>query len=288
MNPVNMRLYRRFDADLIALHEAGIPVNVLAEVLLETYADGKQIRIVPERFYPFNPSDAKQIHLNVPVHTDASVSLLRQIRYGYRNQFVKNLVRNALVVTTLCPYFSEDARVKSENDRLREIADTDHGIVVLPYGLKRNAYRKLLIEGCLPVSEKTSAPSGNAGRRTRTAAPAPAWPADGRARPDGDDVPRTGSAAGISTPASTQPARPIPPPRAFDDLEGWDSVPAASGISGTLPNTDAVSGALPSDHTSSRQAAAGSGHDSGGPGEEPDPEADANLDYLLDNFDIML
>ena len=40
VKPINLRLYRRFDADLIALNEH-IPVNVVIEALLDAYAKGK-------------------------------------------------------------------------------------------------------------------------------------------------------------------------------------------------------------------------------------------------------
>ena len=143
VNPINMRLYRRFDADLIALHESGIPVNVLAEVLLELYANGKYVTIIPEGCQPFDVGKRKNIHLTVNVKPGAASKLVSQIRYGFRNQFCKSLIRDALRTDPLWVYFSNDEYTETENQRIKDFARQGN-VIVLPAGLRRKDYRALL------------------------------------------------------------------------------------------------------------------------------------------------
>ena len=142
VKPINLRLYRRFDADLIALNEH-IPVNVVIEALLDAYAKGKRMRIIPEKCLPFNIGNRKGIHLTVTVRSEESSKLMAQIRPGFRNQFCKSILRDALVTDPLWVYFSDDQYTKRENERIHGIIDSE-AVIVLPFGLKKKEYRSLL------------------------------------------------------------------------------------------------------------------------------------------------
>ena len=142
VKPINLRLYRRFDADLIALNEH-IPVNVVIEALLDAYAKGKRMRIIPEKCLPFNIGNRKGIHLTVTVRSEEASKLMAQIRPGFRNQFCKSILRDALVTDPLWVYFSDDQYTKRENERIHGIIDSE-AVIVLPFGLKKKEYRSLL------------------------------------------------------------------------------------------------------------------------------------------------
>ena len=142
VKPINLRLYRRFDADLIALNEH-IPFNVVIEALLDAYAKGKRMRIIPEKCLPFNIGNRKGIHLTVTVRSEESSKLMAQIRPGFRNQFCKSILRDALVTDPLWVYFSDDQYTKRENERIHGIIDSE-AVIVLPFGLKKKEYRSLL------------------------------------------------------------------------------------------------------------------------------------------------
>lgn len=141
MNPINMRLYRRFDADLIALNEMGIYVNVLAEILLVLYARGKHVRILPDKCEPFDINEKKCIHLSVNVRPEA-VDLVRQIKRGYRNQFCKSLVRDALLLDPLWPFLTKQMYLDEENRRIQEHAED--AIVLTPL-MRKKDYRMMLL-----------------------------------------------------------------------------------------------------------------------------------------------
>lgn len=141
VNPINMRLYRRFDADLIAIHESGIPVNVIAECLLDAYAQGKRVKIIPEGCEPFDVGKRKSIHLTVNVRSKEAKELISQIKRGYRNQFAKSLLRDALETIAVWVYFSDERYVSEENKRIQ---DNQEGVIVLPPGLRRKDYRNLI------------------------------------------------------------------------------------------------------------------------------------------------
>lgn len=150
INPINMRLYRRFDADLIALHESGIPVNVLAEILLEIYAKGKHVTLIPDGCEQFDVGKRKCMHLSVNVRSKEAEMLVRQIKRGYRNQFCKSLVRDALRTIPLWVYFSKDEYVSDEDRRLREFGN-ENSVVILPHGLRRKAYRTLILNAATDI-----------------------------------------------------------------------------------------------------------------------------------------
>ena len=142
VKPINLRLYRRFDADLIALNEH-IPVNVIIEVLLDAYAEGRRIRIIPAKCRPFNIGNKKGIHLTVTVRSQQASNLIAQIKPGFRNQFCKSLLRDALVTDPLWVYFSDNGYTKRENERIRSIIKNEE-VIVLPWGLKKKEYRDIL------------------------------------------------------------------------------------------------------------------------------------------------
>lgn len=142
VKPINLRLYRRFDADLIALNEH-IPVNVVIEALLDAYAKGKRMRIIPEKCIPFNIGNRKGIHLTVTVRSEESSKLMAQIRPGFRNQFCKSILRDALVTDPLWVYFSDNEYTKRENERIHDIIHSEE-VIVLPFGLRKKEYRSLL------------------------------------------------------------------------------------------------------------------------------------------------
>ena len=149
-----MRLYRGFDADLLAVHESGIPVNVLAGILIDAYANGKYIRIVPETCKSYNPGarQSSVMHLQVRIRTKAGRKLVSSVRYGYRNQFSKTVVRNALAGIPFTAFFKDAGRTGTEQERLESL-DVD-GVVVVPPGLTQKQYIALLEGDDVPAGRK--------------------------------------------------------------------------------------------------------------------------------------
>lgn len=167
-----MRLYRRFDSDLIALHESGVPVNILAELLLEAYADGRSIRLLPEGCTQYDPSKRSKLHLSIRVSSDKAKAVLKGIRYGYRNQFSKALVRDALVLNPIWMYFSSSDLIEAEDERIHAARDSD--VIVLPPGLTKSKYRKLFNGEEIKPKRKTKVPAVSEKKPRAAPAEAPA------------------------------------------------------------------------------------------------------------------
>lgn len=120
---VELRLYRRFDADLLSLWEQSIPVAKLAKDALAAYANGKRIRYLLPRAIPAQFGERKNVHLRLQIQDKASQALLRQIKRGYRCQFVKTVLRNTLLEQSIAPFFTDDQYIALEDMRIRALTD---------------------------------------------------------------------------------------------------------------------------------------------------------------------
>jgi hypothetical protein len=260
-----MRLYRRFDADLIALNESGIPVNVLAEVLIEAYAKGKRIKIIPEGCVPFDVGNRKHIHLTVTVRGKEAEELVSHIKRGYRNQFSKSIIRDALETDPLWVYLDDDSYVEKENERMESIDDVH--IIRLPYGLRRNEYRKLL--GSVmqeKKSEKDKTPKRE--RQEKQPEKKPEKKDENKRKPDRKPDPEK--------PVTIPDKIPI----IFDDLEGWDEEIDLMDDADMDMDTDTNVDVDKNEDADLDVRADADAHTNN----EADPE-DSGIDNLIDSFD---
>lgn len=131
---VEFRLYKRFDCDLIALHDCGIQIGKLAGEILEAYARGERPRYIVSGCRYYAAENKNNIHLSIKLKSDESRALIRSVRKGYRNQFVKTLVRNALIEEPLWPFYYSSDKADEENRRLKaevEKTASDESVCVL-------------------------------------------------------------------------------------------------------------------------------------------------------------
>ena len=123
MITVEMRLYRRFDGDLLALWELGLPVAKLAKGAVTAYANGRRIRYLLPRAAAYDFSERKGVHLRIAITDRKTEAVLRQIKRGYRCQFLKTVLRNSLLEQSLAPFFSDSTYVAAEDMRLRNLRE---------------------------------------------------------------------------------------------------------------------------------------------------------------------
>lgn len=145
---VEIRIYRRFDSDLIAMYHSGYDLAKMFEATVMAYAHGQALRyrLDPERI-PVAFPETKTLHFRVMFTDDEATKVLKGIRFGFRNAFCKMLLREALVAIPLSQYFAEPFYLECEKDRIREGHRTDDGASVLPcpikeprqYGFKKKA-----------------------------------------------------------------------------------------------------------------------------------------------------
>lgn len=117
---VEMRYYKRFDSDLLALFETGINLNEYIPDILKSYAGGNEYHLYVPFCRNHDMNGQQLVHKRVIISDTSSVKLLKGIKHGYRNAFCKMLIREALVYQNLGVFFADQEMVCRENVRIHE------------------------------------------------------------------------------------------------------------------------------------------------------------------------
>ena len=107
---VEIRIYKRYDLDLIALHDAGLPLNSMMKNALIAYANAAPLKYLIDEIIPFDLNNKTTIHirLNIPDVEEKAIYMIKHIKHGLRNVFCKMVLRNALVQQNLNGFFSDN------------------------------------------------------------------------------------------------------------------------------------------------------------------------------------
>ena len=125
-----VRLYKSHDADLLSLWADGVKVSKLLKQSMENYVHRKNIKYrIPEcRMHRLDGSGVIRYHLLL---TDPEViALLERVRKGRRNQFFKNVLREALLTEPMGGYFLFEQDAGNETQRLQDLPEPE--IIDLP------------------------------------------------------------------------------------------------------------------------------------------------------------
>lgn len=114
---VEMRYYKRFDPDLIALFEAGVNLNEYVPEIIDAYANGKEYHLYVPFCKNHDMNGQQLIHKRVFISDNESIQLLKGIKHGYRNSFCKMLIREVLVYQNLSAFFADQKLIQRENVR---------------------------------------------------------------------------------------------------------------------------------------------------------------------------
>lgn len=107
---IEVRLYKRYDADLVTLAAAGYPIASMIKKAVTAYANDKQVCFdVPDGPYDFNERKTFRTRFVVNKKDKATYTLLTSIKHGYRNAFCKMVLRNALSQQNLTCYIADPA-----------------------------------------------------------------------------------------------------------------------------------------------------------------------------------
>lgn len=134
---VEIRLYRRHDLDLIMLRAYGLSVTKLMRLALLNYVDGERIKFKLPDSRSYNISEVTCARYRLTVSDTRIINLLENIKSGYRNQFCKQLLRDALDTAPLGAYLS-DAYIQKETDRMK----SDAQVMPLSVSSKRTGKRE--------------------------------------------------------------------------------------------------------------------------------------------------
>ncbi len=105
---VTLRVYKRFDTDLIALAEAGAPLSLMCKEAVSAIANGRAVHFYIDQPVFFDLNNKQNIKINFTVKNSdaATIKLLKSIKHGYISSFCKAALRNSLVQQNICAFFS--------------------------------------------------------------------------------------------------------------------------------------------------------------------------------------
>lgn len=105
---VEVRIYKRFDTDLLALHDHGISITKMMQEAVCAYANGQPCHFFIDEIVPFDMNDKKSIRLRLKfMDNDYNTkNLIKCIKHGYRSNFCKTILRNALIQQNIPCYMS--------------------------------------------------------------------------------------------------------------------------------------------------------------------------------------
>ena len=106
---VEMRYYKNYDIDLIALAAAGYPVSVMMRDAVVAYANGKPLHYLIDKPIEadFNILKTMRTRLHFPNSDARTIYLLKHLKFRSRNMFCKAVLRNALIQQNLTIFFAD-------------------------------------------------------------------------------------------------------------------------------------------------------------------------------------
>ena len=136
---VEIRIYKRFDTDILSLHDAGFSVSKMMTEALSAYANGLPCHFILDEIVPFDLNDKKSIRIRLKLKKNDynTIALLQNIKHGYRSNFCKQVFRNALIQQNLMCYYSDISMLSFHEANLKTV-----NMLAYP-GLKRcSDYRR--------------------------------------------------------------------------------------------------------------------------------------------------
>lgn len=120
---VEMKLYKSFDADFIALNENGISVPKLMKTALEGYVRGKKPNIYISESKDFSLEGKKRyMHIAMYVDDEKTIEFLKtKIKYRQRSAFIKTLTRSCIITPQVGVYFNNKETIDSQTRLNNEI-----------------------------------------------------------------------------------------------------------------------------------------------------------------------
>lgn len=108
---IEIRIYKRYDTDLLSLHDAGYSITKMMEKAVSSYANGLPCHFFIDEMLPFDMNDKKSVRLRLKFKDNDynTVNLIRNVKHGYRSNFCKQLLRNSFVQQNLLCYMANSS-----------------------------------------------------------------------------------------------------------------------------------------------------------------------------------
>lgn len=106
---IEVRVYKRYDTDILALHDAGYSITKMMTDAVIAYANGRPCHFFVDEILPFDMNDKKNVRLRLKINNNDynTIRLLKDIKHGYKSNFCKQVLRNAMIQQNLTCYFSD-------------------------------------------------------------------------------------------------------------------------------------------------------------------------------------
>lgn len=113
---VEMKLYKSFDADFIALNENGISVPKLMKTVLEGYVRGNKPNIyIPQCKGLSLDGKKRYMHIAIYIDDEKTIDFLKtKIKYRQRSAFIKTLTRSCIITPQVGVYFDNEDTINSQ------------------------------------------------------------------------------------------------------------------------------------------------------------------------------
>lgn len=120
---IEIRLYKRYDTDLIALHDAGYCISDLMGKAISGYANGTPVHYLISEAIDFDMNGKQSFRTRFTISNSdtKAIHMLKNIKHGYRNSFCKMVLRDALIFQNLSAYFSDASLLDLHRARIQNL-----------------------------------------------------------------------------------------------------------------------------------------------------------------------
>ncbi len=127
---IEIRIYKLFDTDLVALVDNGFPVTTMMREAVIGYAHGTPVfyKMDEHIYFDMNRKKNVRIRFDIPDSDKQTIYLLKNIKHGYRNSFCKMVLRNALTQQNLSGYFAKHDLLKLQEVNAQQIPIPDEAL----------------------------------------------------------------------------------------------------------------------------------------------------------------
>lgn len=142
---LEIRYYKRFDPDLIALIQNGVDLTPQLPAIIKAYAHGERYHFyVPASFCKVaDLNGQKQVHNRVVISDKKSIELLSKVKKGYRNTFCKILLRESLLYQNLSAFFLDQEIIQKECARVQNMNTSIENIVIATTAAGKNRKKNM-------------------------------------------------------------------------------------------------------------------------------------------------
>ena len=108
---VEIRLYKIYDADLIALGMAGYSLSNMMRDAIIAFANGMPLHYYIDRQMDTDFNNMKSVHTRfvIPDKEEKAIYMIKNIKHRCRNMFCKAVLRDALIQQNLSVFFSTES-----------------------------------------------------------------------------------------------------------------------------------------------------------------------------------